>query len=115
MGRKRKTREPHQPSLHFIVEWADKRGLKPVDFVNALGVDKGTVSRWFAGKLPHEDNIPRIAAFLEISIDDLFRLPGDDWMQRFFHNRSIEEIKRMRDTLEAAFPRKSDEKDGTNG
>ena len=115
MGRPRKNREPKSRGLHFIVEWAERRGLKPVDFIDALGVDKGTVSRWFAGNLPHEDNIPRIAAFLEVDVADLFRLPGDDWMQRFFHNRSIEEIKRMRDTLEAAFPRRTEEKDGTNG
>lgn len=83
MGRPRKNREEQPHSIHFIVEWADKRGLKPVDFVNALGVDKGTVSRWFSGKLPAEANLPRIAAFLEVGVDDLFRLPGDDWMQRF--------------------------------
>lgn len=114
MGRPRKNRDDQPRSIHFIVEWAEKRGLKPVDFVNALEVDKGTVSRWFSGKLPAEANLPRIAAFLEIGIDDLFRLPGDDWMQRFFQNRSIEEIKRMRDTLEAAFPREN-KRSGTDG
>lgn len=53
-----------QPSLrlHFIPEWAEARGLRQADIVEALqeagtGVDKSTVSRWFSGNLPEERHI----------------------------------------------------------
>ena len=120
MGRPKKRQKQKKPptekspdSLHFIPEWAERRGLEQVDFIEALGVDKGTVSRWFAGQLPAEINIPRIAAFLEIGVDDLFRAPHDDWLLRFFQNRSEDELKRMRASLELHFPRQK--KDGTDG
>lgn len=97
--------------LHFLNEWMDKRGVKQADLVRELGVDKGTVSKWCAGKLPQETNLIAIAAFFEIEPNDLFRHPDDDWLSRFFRDRSQEELNRMIETLKAAFPRK----DGTNG
>lgn len=84
------------------------RGLEQKDFVEALGVDKGTVSRWFAGKLPAEANLPRIAAFLHCEgIDELFRPPGDNWMHRFFAGRAKAEVEHIKKSMETTFPRKS--------
>lgn len=111
MGRpKKKQSHPAQPGLHYISAWAEKRNIIQADFVKSLGVDKGTVSRWFDGKMPDETNLPRIAAFLDINIDDLFRPPEDDWIRRFFYNRSVDELKRIKATLEAAFPREEPKK-----
>lgn len=113
MGRPNKNQKANSgQSLHFIAAWAEKRELKQADFVRSLGVDKGTVSRWFVGKMPDETNLPRIAAYLSVGIDDLFRPPEDDWIRRFFYNRSVSELKRIKATLEAAFPRQNlDKKD----
>ena len=117
MGRPKKKQEnpPHQ-GLHYIAAWADRRGLIQADFVRSLGVDKATVSRWFKGHMPDETNLPRIAAFLSVEVDELFRPPEDDWIRRFFYNRSVSELQRIKATLEAAFPREqSPKKDGTTG
>ena len=97
--------------LHYIPEWAAKYGLEQRDFIENLEVDKGTVSRWFAGRLPAEANLPRIAAYLHCGVDDLFRLPGDDWMKRFFDGRPKAEIEHIKKSMETTFPKKS----GTGG
>lgn len=117
MGRPRKKQEepPHQ-GLHYIAAWAEKRGYIQADFVRSLSVDKGTVSRWFNGHMPDETNLPRIAAFLSVDVDQLFRAPEDDWIRQLFYNRSVSELQRIKATLEAAFPREAfTKKDGTNG
>jgi transcriptional regulator with XRE-family HTH domain len=98
--------------LHYIPEWAERRGLIQADMAEALDVDKGTVSRWFAGGLPSEAMIPRIAAMFGIELAELFREPGDDWMARFFRKRTTDEMTRIKQILLASFPEK---KDGTNG
>lgn len=98
--------------LHFINEWAERRGQAQSDIAEALGVDKGTVSRWFAGALPSEAMLPRIAAMFGIEVGELFREPGDDWLARFFRKRSREEMDRIRQILLASFPEK---RTGTDG
>lgn len=99
--------------IHFIVEWAEKRGLRQTDIVEEVGADKGLVSRWFKGTIPKEDYLEKLAALFGTDVHGLFRHPDDDWMARFFQNRSREELERMKTMLEAAFP--VDRKDGTAG
>lgn len=38
------------PRIHYLAEWAEKRGLIQADFAKETGADKGTVSRWFAAR-----------------------------------------------------------------
>lgn len=90
--------------IHYIAEWAAKRGHSQADIARELGVDKGTVSKWFSGKLPQEANLLPLAAMLGTEPDRLFRHPDDDWIANFFQGRSEEERNRMVKTLEAAFP-----------
>ena len=111
MARPKKPAPHERIRLHYINEWAERRNVNQSEIAEALGVDKGTVSKWFDGALPSEANLPRIAGFLEIDLDELFRMPGDTWLKRFFERRSAEERKRIRAMIEAAFPLK----DGTNG
>lgn len=96
---------PHR--IIFIREFAEKYGLEPADFIENLGVDKSTVSRWFAGQVPAEANLPRLAAYLHCEIADLFREPGDDWMRRFFQNRAADEIEHIKRSMETTFPMKT--------
>ncbi|HEY8066591.1 MAG TPA: helix-turn-helix transcriptional regulator [Methylosinus sp.] len=98
------------PRVHFIAEWLEHRGLSQAEIVRELGVNKGTVSKWCSGALPAEDNLRALAAFLELEPVELFRHPQDDWLTRFFMNRSTEQLKQMVATLNAAFPRKDDER-----
>lgn len=100
---------PHR--IHYLNEWMELRGVRQADLVKTLGVDKGTVSKWCAGRLPQEGNLLGIAAFLRIEPNDLFRHPNDDWMARFLQGRSRDELERIKQTLEVAFPKA----DGTNG
>lgn len=92
--------------IHFIVEWAELRHHKQADLVKLTGADKGTVSRWFSGNVPRDEYLVKLSALFGVEISDLFRHPDDDWMARFFRDRSEEEIERIRATLETAFPRR---------
>lgn len=98
-------KQPRRP--HYIKEWADFRGLKAVDIARELDADKSVVSRWFSGTTPSEDYQERLAALLGTSREGLFRHPDDDWLTRFFKDRSREEVERIKRTMETAFPRKA--------
>lgn len=92
-------KDKHPPRIHYIAEWSEKRGKKQVDLVNATGADKGTVSRWFAGRLPEQPYLMKIAAYLAVDEPaDLFRHPDDNWFKRMFEGRSrkdVEDSKRL--------------------
>lgn len=85
-------------------EWAERRGMTQSEIAESLDVNKATVSKWFAGALPAEANIPRIAAMFGIEVYELFTAPEDNWLANFVKGRSQETKERMRRTLEAAFP-----------
>jgi transcriptional regulator with XRE-family HTH domain len=93
--------------LHYIVEWAERRQVRQADIARNLNVDKSTVSRWFDGAIPAEIHLIALAGFLEAGEPAaLFRHPDDDWMARFLRGRSADEVRRIRQLLEAAFPPK---------
>lgn len=98
------SKQPKRP--HHIADWMEKFGLKAVDVSTEIGVDKSVVSRWLSGSTPGEQNQERLAALFHIDRESLFRHPDDDWLAKFFSNRSREEMERIKATLEAAFPRK---------
>jgi transcriptional regulator with XRE-family HTH domain len=97
--------------IHYLQEWLDHRHMSKADLVRAMDINKSSVSKWCTGDLPSEKNLLIIAAALEIEPEALFRHPLDDWMTKFFKQRSEDELKRMVETLKAAFPQKS----GTHG
>jgi transcriptional regulator with XRE-family HTH domain len=99
------SKQPRRP--HFIEAWAEKRGLKQADLARELGADKSLVSRWYSGSSPGIDWQERLAALFHCDRDALFRHPDDDWLRRFFENRSQDEIDRIKRSLEVTFPRKS--------
>jgi transcriptional regulator with XRE-family HTH domain len=104
----RKTTPPLPFRLHYIREWAAKRGMRQADIVRELDIDKSNVSRWFKGHLPTEENILRLAALFQCEEPaELFRHPDQDWMFRLLRGRSIDEQERIRRTIEAAFPQRS--------
>lgn len=106
-----KGKQPRRP--HFIREWAEKRGFKrPVDLAAALEADKSLISRWYSGSTPGEDWQSALAEFFGYPDEPevIFRHPDEDWFARFFRDRSIEELNRMKQMLQAAFPHKT----GTN-
>lgn len=83
------------------------RGLKQADIARETGADKSVVSRWFNGATPGIEWQQKLAALFQTDPESLFRHPDDDWLKRFFEERTREEIERIKATLETAFPRKS--------
>lgn len=98
------SKQPKRP--HHIVDWAEKFGLSQAEISDELGVDKSMVSRWFSGSTPQVENQKKLAALFHTDPEGLFRHPDDDWLTKFFKDRSRDEIERIKNTLEAAFPRK---------
>lgn len=98
------SKQPRRP--HHIVDWAEKFGFKQVDIAREIGADKSVVSNWFSGTTPGVEYQEKLAALFHTDPEGLFRHPDDDWMARFFRDRSRDEIERIKNTLEAAFPRK---------
>ena len=96
-------KQGHRP--HFIPQWAEHRRLAQRDIVEALGVDKGVVSRWFSGSTPSVKYQEALAGLFETEREGLFRHPDEDWLAAFFAGRRRDEIERIKATLEAAFPR----------
>lgn len=97
--------------LHFIPEWAEKNNMSQSDIVNEIGVDKSLVSRWYSGTKPGDDYLRRLAALLvhrdkEIADPDtaaLFRHPDDDWLMKFFKERSEADKEKAIEVLRVMF------------
>jgi hypothetical protein len=102
-----KGRQPNRP--HFVPDWAELRGFKDqAALAKASGADKSVVSRWYNGASPSREwQLKLMELFSLDDPADIFRHPNDDWLAKFFHDRKPEEIDRIKQTLEAAFPQKS--------
>jgi hypothetical protein len=102
-----KGRQPNRP--HFVPDWAERRGFKDqAALAKASGADKSVVSRWYNGASPSREwQIRLVELFGLDEPTDIFRHPDDDWLAKFFHDRKPEEIDRIKQTLEMAFPQKS--------
>lgn len=103
---------------HFLNEWLAAKDLKPADLVDLLNdpdrpmeleeIGKSQVYRWLGGQLPQSATQQRIADALGIGDrpEALLRHPDDDWVAKFMDGRSQDEIRRIKTTLETAFPKK---------
>lgn len=102
-----RSKQPKRP--HFIPEWAERRGFETqADLAEALDADKSVVSRWYSGTSPSEEWQEKLAALFHCEArDGIFRHPDDDWIAKFFRDRSSDELQRMKQMLEAAFPKES--------
>lgn len=98
--------------IHFIVEWAEKRHLKQADIVREIGADKSLVSRWFDGTVPKNEYLEKLAALFETDIHGLFRHPDDDWLTKFFHDKTEEQREKAIAMLKLFFDQNQT---GTNG
>jgi hypothetical protein len=91
-----------QPNrIHYIVEWAERRGVTQADIVRNVHADKATVSRWFAGVIPSEEYLEPLAGYLELDdVECLFRHPDDDWVLRHFKRASKDTQEDIRAILD---------------
>jgi len=99
--------------IHFIVEWAEKRNMKQADIVREIGADKGLVSRWFDGTVPKPEYLEKLAALFSTDVHGIFRHPDDDWIAKFFHDKTEEQKERAIDMLRLMF--NEDSRTGTGG
>lgn len=101
--------DPKQPKRpHHVRDWAESKGLRPVDLANRLGADPGMISRWYTGTTPSSPWQDKLADFFGTTPEMLFRHPGEAWLAEFFAGRTLDEIERMKQMLEAGFPRTRD-------
>jgi hypothetical protein len=101
-----KGRQPNRP--HFIQDWAERRGFSDqAALAKASGADKSVISRWYNGASPSREwQIKLVELFNLDEPGDIFRHPDTDWLAKFLYGRKQDEIDRMKQTLEAAFPQK---------
>lgn len=93
--------------IHFIPEWAEKRHLKQVDVVRETGADKGLVSKWFNGTLPKPEYLEKLAALFGTDVQGLFRDPDDDWLAKFFQDKTEEQKEKAISMLQLLFDQPS--------
>ena len=91
---------------HFIPEWCEKFNLIQAELAEKLGADPGLVSRWFSGSTPSIEYQKKLPGLFDRETHGIFRHPDADWMARLLRDRPREEVDRIKNTLEAAFPRK---------
>ena len=102
-------RTPRRP--HYLADWMDRRGKTRRDLIEELGADKTQLSRWLDDEkptTPGPDWAAKLGRYFAAEGDDpidIFTHPDNDWMTRFFDGRRLEEIERIKLTMETAFPR----------
>jgi transcriptional regulator with XRE-family HTH domain len=91
--------------MHYIPEWSEFRGLRQTDLVEATGLEKSTISRWFKGAMPKtREHMEAIAVALQLPEPDSFlRHPQDDWMARQLRGKTEEDVERLIDAMRIAF------------
>jgi hypothetical protein len=95
---------------HYIKEWAELRGMKPVDLATELGVEISQATRWFDGQMPRKDTQLRLAQLFggeDANPNIILRHPDDDWLAKFFADRTEAERARIREAMELLFPRQN--------
>lgn len=105
-----KSKQPRRP--HFIAEWAEARNMSQADLARELGADKSVISRWFNGTTPGTDWQERLAALFNCEPDSLFRDPHDDWLAKFFRDKTEEQKQKAIDMLKLLF---DEQRTGTGG
>jgi len=104
---------------HYLREWLEEREMEPMDLVNVLNeaeperpLDKTHVYRWLRGTLPHIETQIRIAAALELRDPEtgepnpelMMTHPAQVWIARKVQGRPKEDVERLRQMIELAFP-----------
>lgn len=90
---------------HYIEEWAGKRGLRKADISRETGADKSLVGRWFEGSVPGDEYLEKLGALFGTDREGLFRHPDEDWIAKFFKDRSDADRERAKELLTLAFPK----------
>lgn len=77
--------------------------MSRADIARETGADKSLVTRWFAGVLPKPEYLAILAEVFHTDIQGLFRHPDDDWLARFFRNKTEEQKEQAIEMLKVLF------------
>jgi plasmid maintenance system antidote protein VapI len=85
----------------------EHRRVKRSDLIEAIGVDKGMISRWLDEEkptTPGPDWAAKLNAYFGGEGDpvDIFQHPDDDWFSRMVRSNSHEKVRQAIQILEAA-------------
>lgn len=105
-------RQPTRP--HYLAELMERRGVTRADLIEAIGVDKGLLSKWLDERKPSTPGTKwaeELGRFFAVGPDpedfvDIFADPDVHRIHRFLQGRDPNEIDRIMATLETAFPSK---------
>jgi transcriptional regulator with XRE-family HTH domain len=88
---------------HYIPEWASHRHLTRADISREIGADRSLVSRWFAGTIPSERWLEPLANLFGVEVAAIFRHPDDDWLAKFFRDKTEEQKEAAIEVLKIFF------------
>jgi transcriptional regulator with XRE-family HTH domain len=94
---------PRRP--HYIEEWMETRGLSQVELARAIGADKSSISRWLDGTCPSKEWQEKLGQFFGCGRDGIFRHPDEDWMKRFFEDRTSDDVERIKMLMDLNWPK----------
>ena len=96
---------PSKDRYNYIAEWAYERDKSQAAITKGIGVDKGTVSRWFNQKvMPTQEHTTMLAEFLGLSEPAaLFRHPVDEKFFSVLRHRSEADRERAAEVLSVMF------------
>lgn len=124
MAKVAKIHQGKQPvRRHYLAEWLEARQLTPMDLLEKLNdperpmelneVDKSQVYRWLKGQMPQPAMQKRIADCLDMEDPgQLLRNPTDDWLARFFDDKTEKQKEAAIQMLKIWF---ESQKTGTDG
>lgn len=88
--------------------------MRQTDIASEIDADKSLISRWFKGTIPSPEWQEKLAALFEIDVAGLFRHPDDDWLSKFFKDRTDEQKEKAIQMLKLMFDNNKRET-GTDG
>lgn len=92
---------------HHLGDWMASKGWIAADLARESGVDKSMISKYLDGATPLAPSQRKLAKALGTTPEGLFRHPDESWVVDFLAGRRTDEVKRIKDTLETAFPKKA--------
>jgi hypothetical protein len=96
-------KQPNRP--HFIPEWAERGGFGSQQaLANALEADKSLVSRWYNGSSPTKPYQKKLGKLFGCAPEAIFEHPDKWWLTHFLSGKTPDEVGRVKQMLEAAFP-----------
>lgn len=104
MTEKKQGRRPHH-----LADWMASKGWIAADLARESDLDKGMISKYLDGATPAPSSQQKLAKALGTTPEGLFRHPDESWVVEFLAGRGYKQVRRIKATMETAFPTKGDD------